>query len=82
LQLRSTAQLDRSERIEVKTSDGRSYTLPSETKNRPARTVSDLTRIITQLSEIDTNNKAAEKKISTAIKNLESAKSLIKECKR
>lgn len=78
LQLRSTAQLDRSERIEVKTSDGRSYTLPSETKNRPARTVSELTRILTLLLEIDVGkSKAAQKKLDIAIRHIEGIKAMV-----
>ncbi len=74
--------LQRAEQITVKTRDGQEYERPSERKDRPAKTVSDLTRIITQLAGIDTN-KAVEKKIITAVQNLEAAKGLIaKECKR
>jgi hypothetical protein len=69
-------QLDRAERIEVKTSDGRNYTLPAERKDRPAKTTNELTGIITQLTEIDTN-KAAKKELSAAVKHIETAKTLI-----
>lgn len=75
----SPQPLQRAEKIIVKTCNGKEYTRPAIRKDRPAKTVSDLTRIITQLSEIDTNNKAAEKKLSAAIKNLESAKILVKQ---
>ena len=75
--------LQRAEQITVKTRDGQEYERPSERKDRPAKTVSDLTRIITQLAEIDTNNKAAEKKLSAAVKHIETAKGLVaKEYKR
>lgn len=80
----SPQPLQRAEQITVKTRDGQEYERPSERKDRPAKTVSDLTRIITQLSEIGTNNnKAADKKITTAVQNLEVAKGLVaKEYKR
>ena len=69
-------QFRHSERIEINTSDGRSYQLPSETKNKTARTVSELTRILTLLLEIDVG-KGAQKKLDIAIRHIEGIKAMV-----
>lgn len=74
----SPQPLQRAERITVKTRDGQEYERPSERKDRPARTVSELTRILTLLLEIDVGkSKAAQKKLDIAIRHIEGIKAMV-----
>lgn len=66
--------LQRAEQVTVKTCDGKEYERLSCRKDRPAKVVSVLTQIICRLSEINTDEITANKKINAAIKSLESAK--------
>ncbi|MBC8379672.1 MAG: hypothetical protein H8E62_10905 [Planctomycetes bacterium] len=75
------AQLPQSQgEIEIKTADGREYTLPAQQSKRQSAHGAQLRRMIDQLTGFDVPEKA-KKSLSAAIKNLETIQQIIAEDK-